>query len=130
MTVTTAEEDDLAAAMNVLDGADLDVSVATVRTAIDRNHVLVARSETGTVLGALVCVDRDPGVRVDAIAVRPNRRDQGIGSALIEAAGDRWDVLVARFEPGLWPFYDSLGFVRAPALSREERRVAARRQPD
>jgi len=130
MRVDLAEESDLVSVMNVLDGADLDVSAATVRRALDRSLALVARSEAGTVLGTIVCVDREPEVLVEAIAVRPNRRGQGIGMRLIEAAGDRWGPLLARFEPELWSFYESLGFVKAPALKLDDGRLAARCQPD
>jgi len=38
------------------------------------------------------------GEEILAVAVRRRRRDQGIGSALVEAAGDRREELVAEFD--------------------------------
>ena len=38
------------------------------------------------------------GEEILAVAVRRRRRGQGIGSALVEAAGDRREELVAEFD--------------------------------
>jgi GNAT superfamily N-acetyltransferase len=62
------------------------------------------------VLGALAL----EGDRIAAVAVRPGRRGGGIGTALVCAAADRRDRLVARFDPGVEPFYVALGFETAP----------------
>lgn len=45
-----------------------------------------------------------------AVAVRPGRRGQGIGSALVSAAASRREELVAGFDSDVRPFYESLGF--------------------
>ena len=117
MRVRPAHEDDLPAVMNVLDGAMLDVDAASVRERIVGGDdvaggVLVAVAE-GRVLGA--CVVDPPaaeseGAHVEAIAVRPGRRGQGVGSTLVDAATDRWGPLTAEFDQDVRPFYESLGF--------------------
>lgn len=115
--VRAAVEDDLPAVMNVLDAAMLDVSAADVRDRIAHGEGVLVAVEGGRVLGACLVdatggrddEDRSPA-RVDAIAVRPRRRGQGIGAALVEAAVDRWGPLTAEFDEDVRPFYESLGF--------------------
>ncbi|MEF8843269.1 MAG: GNAT family N-acetyltransferase [Haloarculaceae archaeon] len=101
--VREARPDEHAAVMNVLDGAMLDVHAG--RVAGDDTTTLVA-CEGGRVLGALVL----DGEEVLGVAVRRSRREQGIGTALIEAAAARGDRLVAEFDGDVRPFYESLGF--------------------
>jgi GNAT superfamily N-acetyltransferase len=60
----------------------------------------------GRIVGALVL----DGEHVAAVAVRPGRRGQGVGTALVEAAAARRDRLTADFDSGVRPFYESLGF--------------------
>jgi GNAT superfamily N-acetyltransferase len=74
------------------------------------------------VLGALVLVlAPGPTVRagdaaaddreIEAVAVRPRRRDRGIGRALVRGAARRTDgSLVASFDASVRPFYERLGF--------------------
>ena len=112
--VRPATEDDLPAVMNVLDAAMLELDASTVRDRIDGGDggggVLVAVADE-RVLGACVVDPSDAdGGHVEAIAVRPGRRAQGIGSALVEAAADRWGPLAADFDEDVRPFYESLGF--------------------
>ncbi|MDR5656215.1 GNAT family N-acetyltransferase [Halodesulfurarchaeum sp. HSR-GB] len=110
MIVEPAQAGELAAVMNVLDGADLAIEVGLVEQAIGAEQVLLARSRAGTVLGALVGRACEDSTRIEAIAVRPGRRGQGIGTALIRAAGERWGTLTAEFDPPLAPFYRQAGF--------------------
>ncbi|MBV0902094.1 GNAT family N-acetyltransferase [Haloarcula salina] len=126
MRVREATEGDLPAVMNVLDGAVLEIDVATVRAGIEGDGTLVAvsgdartDSESGTdrVLGALVL----DGDRVAAVAVRRRRRGQGIGTALVEAALDRRDRLTADFDAGVRPFYERLGFDVEPLSDDTDR---------
>jgi GNAT superfamily N-acetyltransferase len=91
--------DERAAALNVLDAAMLRTD------RVDEGTLLVALND-GRVVGALLLV----GERVDAVAVRRRRRGQGVGRALVEAAGERRGRLVAAFDPDVRPFYESLGF--------------------
>lgn len=63
------------------------------------------------VLGALALV----GQELEAVAVRPGRRGQGIGTALVEAAAERRPRLVAEFDSRVYAFYESLGFDVDPA---------------
>lgn len=105
MDVRTADIEDLPAVMAVLDGALLSVDIERVRAGIDRDDVLVVDAG-GAILGTLVL----DGEEIVAVAVRRQRRDQGIGTTLVEAAADRRDRLVAEFDPRVRPFWESLGF--------------------
>jgi GNAT superfamily N-acetyltransferase len=107
LEVRVARPDEHPSVMNVLDGAMLDVGAD--RVAADATTTLVA-CEAGRVLGALVL----DGEEILAVAVRRSRRGQGIGSALIEAAGTRRERLVAEFRDRERPFYESLGFEIGP----------------
>jgi GNAT superfamily N-acetyltransferase len=107
MEIREAAGEDLPAVMNVLDGAALEIDVETVRAGIDGDGTLVAVSDDGgRVLGAVVL----DGGHVVAVAVRRRRRGQGLGSALLEAAAERRERLVAEFDADLRPFYEGLGF--------------------
>lgn len=90
--------------MAILEGALLDVAVETVRDRIEEDAVLVATEEE-RILGALVL----DGTHIEAVAVRPNRRGQGVGTTLVEAASAR-GRLTAAFRPDVSEFYESLGF--------------------
>lgn len=91
----------------MIDGANLELPPEALGSALDRDGALVALADgEQTVIGALVL----DGERIAAVAVRPGRRDQGIGTALVEAAADRRDRLVADFDPAVEPFWQSLGF--------------------
>jgi GNAT superfamily N-acetyltransferase len=99
MEVREARADERDDALNVLDAAMLDTR------AVDGATLLVAVEE-GRVLGALSLVED----RIDAVAVRRRRRGQGIGTVLVEAAAARRERLLAEFDAGVVPFYESLGF--------------------
>ncbi|RRJ28591.1 N-acetyltransferase [Halocatena pleomorpha] len=90
--------------MAILDAALLDIAVETVRDRLSSGAVLVA-TEEDRILGTVVLND----THIEAIAVRPNRRGQGIGTALVDAASTR-GRLTAAFRPGVSEFYESLGF--------------------
>jgi GNAT superfamily N-acetyltransferase len=107
VTVREARPDERPAVLGVLDGAMLEVDPD--RVASDATTTLVAERE-GRVLGALVL----DGEAITAVAVRRSRRGQGIGTALVEAAGEERGRLVAGFREGLRPFYESLGFEVEP----------------
>ena len=118
--IREAESTERVEVLNVLDGAALATDADRLSAALARGDVLVAvgtdrasgpattrgDSGCGTVLGALVL----DGEEIAAVAVRRRRRDQGIGTALVAAASERCDRLVARFEPGVYRFWESLGF--------------------
>lgn len=99
--------------LNVVDGAMLETDTGRLRGAIDRSAVLVAVADGERVLGALVL----DGEEITAVAVRQRRRGQGIGTALVEAAANRRDRLVAEFDPRVRPFWEGLGFEIRPADS-------------
>lgn len=134
--IRDAAADDRLGVRRVLDAAMLDVR-DDLRDRIDAGDVLVADEERrdsenraakprdaedgdSPILGALVLVARtdddshvdgeDDGSHIDAVAVRRARRGRGIGSALVRAAAERRAPLTAEFDPGVRPFYESLGF--------------------
>lgn len=117
MEIREATVEALPAVMTVFDGAMLATDVPAVRRAIDRGDLLVAATE-GRVLGACLL----DGEVIEAVAVRRARRDQGIGTALVEAAADRRERLVAEFDPRVRPFWASLGFEIDAADERERYR--------
>ena len=93
--------DETAAVRGILDAAMLEAEGA----ALEEETTLVAAVE-GRLLGALVL----DGEEIVAVAVRPGRRGQGVGTALVEAAAARRERLTADFDPEVRPFYESLGF--------------------
>lgn len=115
MQVREARPDERGAALNVLDAAMLESD----RT--DEGVLLVAVGDA-SVVGALVLV----GDHIDAVAVRRRRRGQGVGSALVAAAGERRERLVAEFDAGVRPFYESLGFAVQPVGEGRLRGVRGR----
>lgn len=114
VTVREATADELAAVLGILDGAALETDADRVRAGIERGDVLVAVPDDvarpdgtdATPVGALVL----DGDEISNVAVRRRRRGQGIGTALVEAAADRREVLVAECDAGVTAFYESIGF--------------------
>ncbi|WP_226011230.1 GNAT family N-acetyltransferase [Halomicrobium salinisoli] len=122
MRVREATSDDRTAVANVVDGAALAVDDDVLARSLDESETLVAVSDdTDRVLGALVL----DGDRIAAVAVRRRRRGQGIGSALVEAAAERRERLVAEFDADVRPFYESLGF-EIDAVEGERERYRGR----
>lgn len=113
VTVRVATPGEYVTVRSILDAAMLEVEPGLLR----RSSVLVALSE-GRILGALAL----RGPEIAAVAVRPNRRGQGIGRELIEEAASRRPVLRAGFDPRVRPFYTSLGF----EIVREDDRYRGR----
>lgn len=95
---------------SILEAAMLEVEPGLLR----RSSVLLAE-EDARILGALVL----RGTEIEAIAIRPGRRGQGIGSKLVREAARRRPYLSARFDPAVEPFYTRLGF----DLVREDARL-------
>jgi peroxiredoxin/ribosomal protein S18 acetylase RimI-like enzyme len=97
---------DVVAAMRVLQGALLDVDGSTVRDAAPEGEVFLAE-DGDWVVGALVMRDG----HVEGVAVRRERRGEGIGSALVEAAvADEDGTVTADFRAGVRGFWKELGF--------------------
>lgn len=86
---------------SIFEAALLEVDRGIIR----RSSVLVAQ-EDGRILGALAL----RGTEIEAIAVRPGRRGQGIGSKLTLEAARRRPYLSAGFDRSVEPFYSALGF--------------------
>lgn len=109
MLVRAASTRDHLGVMQVVDGAMLELSAETVERRIESERVLVA-DDDNRIVGALVAAAREEGAHVEAVAVRTRRRGQGIGSALVEAAAERWTPLTVAFDERVEPFYAALDF--------------------
>lgn len=97
MRVREATDEEVPTVESILNAAMLEVPAGGTR---------YVACEEDRVLGALILIENE----IDAIAVRPGRRGQGVGRALVaHVAGER-ETLVARFDPNVRPFYESLGF--------------------
>jgi len=139
--IRTADPDDRVAVARVLDGAMLRTTGLPER--LQSDDVLLAvtdRERDGagdgaaeTVVGAAVLETRGERRHLEAVAVRQERRDRGIGSALVARAvadaGSTPDVsrLVAEFDPGLRPFYEGLGFTVEPVSEDRSDRLRGTR---
>lgn len=110
MHTRTATAEDLPAVLTVLDSALLQTDAGDLRAATEKGAVLVTVSPADTVLGALVL----DGAEITALAVRRRRRDQGVATALVEAAARRHGSLSAEFDRRVLPFWRSVGFDTEP----------------
>lgn len=121
MQVRTATPDDRLDVVRVVDGALLDVE--DVGAAVERGDVLVATVDGPggdggeRVVGAIVLEPRgydsrgdSGGAHVEAVAVNRSRRDRGVGTALVNAAHDRYGRLTADFRADVRPFWEAVGF--------------------
>lgn len=109
MPVRPATVGDLTTVRSICNAATLDLDGGVLR----RGLVLVA-VEGDRILGALAL----DGSTIHAVAVRPGRRGQGIGTALVEEAARCRPTLTASFDPGVRPFYESLDFDVACSAER------------
>lgn len=128
MHVRPARPDDALEVRRILDGSMLDPG--DVEGRIADGDVLVAGDRRGgtdgateRLLGALVLEPRDRGAHVSAVGVRRRHRGNGIGRTLIERALDRERRLTARFDDGVRPFYETLGFAIESIDERRHRGV-------
>ncbi|MFC4540758.1 GNAT family N-acetyltransferase [Halosolutus amylolyticus] len=137
MFVRTATPDDVLEVRRILDAAMLEPGDVEARTAA--GDVLVGGDRRGTasadrdgdgsrdderILGTLVLEPRDRGGHVAAIGVRRRHQGRGIGRALIERALEREGRLTARFDDGVRPFYERVGFAIEPIDDRRHRGIA------
>ncbi|MFW5978024.1 MAG: GNAT family N-acetyltransferase [Halohasta sp.] len=119
-SIRRADPDDLIGVMRLFDGALLETDADRVRDQLTgrRGCLLVAGEDrpvgavglvTGEAVGDLPWPET---VYISAIAVRAERRGQGIGRSLIDAAAD-WAAprpLSATFDERVRPFYTACGF--------------------
>lgn len=110
VTIRRARPDDRLAVRRVLDAALLDFENLDLAAAIEEGRVVVADVD-GTILGALAFAphERGGGAHVEAVAVRRARRDEGLGTALVDWLRARGRV-TADCRPAVRPFYEALGF--------------------
>ncbi|MFD1565276.1 GNAT family N-acetyltransferase [Haloarchaeobius amylolyticus] len=124
MFVRTATTDDALEVRRILDAALLEPG--DVEGRIDAGDVFVGGDRRGgsardgdatdRILGTVVLepLERKSGAHVGAVGVRRRHRGRGIGSALIETALEREGRLTVRFDDGVRPFYERLGFSIEP----------------
>ncbi|RDZ54207.1 GNAT family N-acetyltransferase [Haloferax sp. Atlit-6N] len=103
--VREGDPEELVAVMRVLDAGLLEADAGDVRDRLAAGDCLVAEA-SGRVVGALAL----DGDYIEAVATSPSRRGRGVGTALVRAAFGRRGRLVADFDGGVRPFYESLGF--------------------
>jgi GNAT superfamily N-acetyltransferase len=105
VAVSHAGPADLVALMRVLDGALVDVDAETVEHRAAAGEVARA-DDDGRAVGVLV---RD-GPLISALAVRRDRRGEGVGRALVEWAATETERLVADCRLDVAGFYEACGF--------------------
>ncbi|SEW26077.1 GNAT family N-acetyltransferase [Natrinema salifodinae] len=138
MFVRTATADDAMTVRRILDAAMLEPGDVEAR--IEADDVFVAgdrrcgttgeRGDEGErILGTIVLepIEGERGAHVAAIGVRRRHRGRGIGRALIDQAIEREGRLTARFDDGVRPFYERLGFAIEPIDGQRHRGVKADR---
>ncbi|MFC7056945.1 GNAT family N-acetyltransferase [Halovenus salina] len=106
MEIRLAAPEERPAVRGVVDAGLLELDSERLSTAIEHDEVLVAVSETGTVVGALVLEEAE----ILAVAVRKGRQGQEIGTKLVEEAATHHNTLSAEFHERVRPFWESLGF--------------------
>jgi len=112
VSIRTGSAEDRLECLRVLDGAVLAVETETLEGRLENGDLLLATDDS-RVVGVLAIdpeTDSQETVRVTNVAVRRARQNQGIGTALIEAAVARWGAVIAGFHRSKRPFYRSLGF--------------------
>lgn len=116
MGVRIAKPDEVPEIMSILEGGLLEVSSDEIRAAVQLELVRVYVDST-RIIGVVVTRPThdwsseeypDAGIHIDAIAVRPNRRNQGIGRELIEEILACHDSATVTFEGHAKPFYRAL----------------------
>ncbi|OVE83522.1 GNAT family N-acetyltransferase [Natronolimnobius baerhuensis] len=135
--VRPATPDDRLEVRRILDAAMLEPG--DVETRLDAGDVFVAGDHRGSasaesatasgrerILGTIVLepLADDDGAHIAAIGVRRSHRGRGFGRALIEHALEREGRLTARFDEGVRPFYERLGFSIESIDDKRHRGVA------
>ncbi len=106
MKIRPATPEETIAVIGLLERALLEVDPHEVRESVENGDVLVAAAAQRPLAGTLVL----DGERIDSVAVRPARRREGVGTALVRAAGEERGRLVAEFRPTVASFYEAVGF--------------------
>lgn len=112
MFVTRATRHDLADVKAFYSGEDSHPGWA--ETDVSRGTVFVARD--GGIVGSLILRELEPQkIAVDAVLVKADRRGEGIGARLMQAAmNSRGGTLYLCAHPERLPFYERLGFEQLP----------------
>ncbi len=117
LDITVATPTDRLAVRRLIDAAALSLADVALPECLAAGTVLLARRRrpVGTIVLTTPARDRndtplDGGAHIVATAVGRAQRDRGVGTALVDAAADRWTPLTARYAPGVRPFWDSVGF--------------------
>lgn len=119
--IRQADPDDLVDVMRLFDGALLETDPDRIRNQLTGRRGCILVAGEGRPVGAIGLingaeVDGDlpwpDAVYISAIAVQKQRRGQGVGRSLIDAAADRAapQPLSATFDEQVRPFYIACGF--------------------
>lgn len=111
MRIRPATQAEAQSVLGLIEASMLEIDAETIADllaeTIDGTVLVATAHDEGPILGAIVVQNR----RIEAIAVRPKRRGQGVGTALVRAAAERTeDTLVAECDSDVVPFYEQLGF--------------------
>ena len=135
--IRQADPEDLVDVMRLFDGALLETDADRIRGQLTGRRGCILAAGEGRPVGAIALINGDEevddlpwpeAVYISAIAVRTQRRGQGIGRSLIEAAAD-WAAprpLVATFDERVRPFYIACEFT----IEEREGRLWGRRIPE
>lgn len=128
LTVREARVEEAGQVTAVLDAAMLavDHDAVTERARAGEAFVAIRERDSETILGAVVL----DSAEITAIAVRPRRRGQGIGRALVDHAARRTDDLSAGFDPRVREFWASLGFEVETREGTDRLRGSLQGRPD
>lgn len=113
VSIRPAAEPEAIDVIRLFEGALLTVDFTNLRDAIAHGAVFVAIRADRVVGAVYLDSDRNPA-HVEAIAVHPSHRHEGIGSQLLVHAASREGAITAAFDSELRPFYESIGFTIEP----------------
>ena len=105
ISIELAVENDAAAVITLFDQSLLAFDRATITPRIEREAVVIARTEQ-----RLCGAHLNAGRHVEAIAVRPSHRNRGVGRAMLKEMADRRGPLTASCREQVRPFFESLGW--------------------
>lgn len=108
-TVRVAASDDRLVVRRLVDGAALSLAAVSLPERLAAGDVLLATRDRRP-QGTLVATSRATGTHIVAVAVRRRVRGQGIGSALVTTAHNRWGTLTAVASEAVLPFWQANEF--------------------
>ena len=113
VSIRPAAEDEAIDVIRLFEGALLTVDFDTLRDAIAHGAVFVAVRADYLVGAVYLDCDREPP-HIEAIAVHPSHRRDGIGGQLLGYVVTQYGSVTAAFDSELRPFYESIGCTIEP----------------